>query len=338
MIIGISAYNEADKKLIKEAGIGWVRQGPGFPFRERFGGTPDSGYLKNKEKMINWKKAGFKVMGVTPLPGIRTRKIDAHGRVKFVWNNWSPEWMGRLGTDKYLFNYQKICSFLAEDLKGIIPLWQVANEVNIPEFSGPVDVYTAAALAVSGARGLKKADKGLFVGTNSSQLGENAFFVFGSLLAHPGLVDYNGVDIYFGSWEKGGPEDFAGTIDRAYGINGKKILINEWGFSSFGGAMNKKDLASGKSVCELKKWKASWGKGHTPEGQAEYIKEIFKVLYSRRDKIMGMFFYRWEDQESCWQCKARDCPAEIAWGLVDKSGKPKPGFYAFKDGAKKLRS
>ena len=50
------------------------------------------------------------------------------------------------------------------------------------------------------------------------------------------------------------------------------------------------------------------------------------VLRKHREMLLGAFFYRWEDQERCWQCGAPDCPAETAWGLVDKDGSPKPAF------------
>jgi hypothetical protein len=51
---------------------------------------------------------------------------------------------------------------------------------------------------------------------------------------------------------------------------------------------------------------------------------------------MGVVFYRWEDQDKCWQCGSPDCPAETAWGLVDLHGRPKPAFEAFREGVSRL--
>jgi hypothetical protein len=51
---------------------------------------------------------------------------------------------------------------------------------------------------------------------------------------------------------------------------------------------------------------------------------------------VGVFFYRWEDQERCWACGSPDCPMETRWGLVDLEGKPKPAYHAFKEGVERL--
>ena len=72
------------------------------------------------------------------------------------------------------------------------------------------------------------------------------------------------------------------------------------------------------------------------EGQAAYITEAFKAFASHRDALLGIFFYRWEDQETCWACGEPDCMVETAWGLVDLQGRAKPSLQAFKEGAAML--
>jgi len=62
------------------------------------------------------------------------------------------------------------------------------------------------------------------------------------------------------------------------------------------------------------------------------------VFRRHRDKLLGQFFCRWEDQEACWQCGSPDCPIETAWGLVDLRGRPKPSFHAFRDGVAALKA
>ena len=51
--------------------------------------------------------------------------------------------------------------------------------------------------------------------------------------------------------------------------------------------------------------------------------------------FIGMFFYGWEDQEKCW-CGRADCPRETRWGLVDLSGRAKPGLHASQEGVQSL--
>ena len=77
------------------------------------------------------------------------------------------------------------------------------------------------------------------------------------------------------------------------------------------------------------------GKGHTPEEQARYISECLPVFAEHPD-VIGNFFFRWSDAPFCWQCGEANCPAECEWGCVDCDQKPKPAYYALKDGIKAL--
>lgn len=72
---------------------------------------------------------------------------------------------------------------------------------------------------------------------------------------------------------------------------------------------------------------------HTPEGQAELYEYIIKKVRSL-DYVIGMCFYCWADSDSCYVCGQADCPVETGWGLVDGKGKPKPAYYAVKEGFK----
>ena len=69
---------------------------------------------------------------------------------------------------------------------------------------------------------------------------------------------------------------------------------------------------------------------------ARLVREAFDAFVSQKDALLGVFFYRWEDQERCWQCGSPDCPIETAWGLVDIEGNPKPAYGAFARGVASL--
>ena len=344
-IIGTSAYPTADHNLMKEGGIGWVRQGFPFPFADRVGSSLAQRYVKAKERSKAWRDKGFNVMGITPLFGGEKYKEDANGVLVPVWNSRAPLWMGSPGSGEFLNNYRNVCTFLAKDLKGIVGMWQIANEMDAKKFSGPLGLRRACQLILASAESLKEADDSLVVGTNTAGI-DKSYYFYGRLYSDPEYshyLDYCGVDQYFGTWQNGGPANWDPLIAELHDVTEKEILVNEWGYSSSGQIMNEEEkqlasLGSYYNVCMFKKWPFVWNRAHSPEVQAEYILEAFKMFRRHRDKVIGMFYYRWEDQETCWGCGAKDCPAETAYGLVTVAGQPKPGYAAFKEGVQHFLS
>lgn len=336
IMIGTSAFATADTELLKQAGMGWVRQGLGYPFVDRIGGELSGQYVKAKQAVERFVAEGIQVMGITPGPGIGTYVAGADGTLSMQWKDRFPAWYGALGSEEWLANYEATCEWLAADLKGLVPVWQLANELDIAQFAGPLNPRQACDLVAAAARGLKRSDPSLIVGHNPAGV-PAAMYFFGYLYGRQdGLLDYCGIDGYYGTWAPGGPEDWARRVAELHALTGKPVLINEWGYSSAGGVQTEEEAKLSVPVCKLKKWRYGWGEGHTPEGQAKFVAAAFEALRSVRSALMGVFFYRWEDQETCWQCGAPDCPAETAWGLIDKQGRPKPAFYAWRDGARLL--
>lgn len=338
LMIGTSAHPDADGELLKEAGIGWVRTSFPFPFRERVGGELTKEYAAARERAEQMHGNGFRLMGVTPLPGIATRERDEEGNLQFRrWNRRVPDWCGELGSEQLRRTYRRTCRWLAEYLGDLVPAWQVANELDIYPFAGGMNPKQACDLLHAGATGLKEADSSLLVGLNlTAGWGRTLYFVGYFHGKSAGPLDYVGLDGYYGTWQEGGPESWENRIETISAWTGAPVLVNEWGYSSAGGVMNEEEKRSGASVCDLHKWKHTWGSGHNREGQAEFVREAFEVFRRRRESILGLFFYRWEDQQECWQCGAPDCPAETAWGLVDREGRPKPAYHSFKEGTERL--
>lgn len=337
MLIGTSAKADADVALMRGAGMEWVRQGFAFPFVDRVGGEVSEGYLAARDVARAWVDKGMKVMGVTPLPFGSRFEPDEGGDLHMHWRSRFPEWCGQPGSEEYLQTYQDTCRWLAEDLRGIVPMWQIANELDLGTFAGPLDLAEAADLILRGARGLKEADPSLVIGHNPAG-GAGAHFLYGRLYGREdGLLDYCGADGYYGTWQSGGPERWALRVAELRALTGVAVLVNEWGFASRGEALPEGEYPIGTANCQLRKWVHTWGPGHTPEGQAAFVRAAFEAFASRREALLGVFFYRWEDQETCWQCGEADCPIETAWGLVDLQGRPKPSWQAFQDGAALLR-
>jgi len=74
---------------------------------------------------------------------------------------------------------------------------------------------------------------------------------------------------------------------------------------------------------------------HTPEGQADFYRDIYPRL-AQLPFLLGAFAYCWKDSESCYVCGQGDCPTETRWGLVDMQGREKPSYYAVRDALAKI--
>lgn len=72
------------------------------------------------------------------------------------------------------------------------------------------------------------------------------------------------------------------------------------------------------------------GVTHSPEGQAEFYRELLPAL-KEMDCVAGFFIFCWKDSPICWYCGQSVCPYETAWGINDLNGQPKPAFYAIKE-------
>jgi hypothetical protein len=322
---------------MRAAGVGWVRLGTPFPFVDRLDGELSDRYRRYRQVVADYAGAGIEVMGVTPQPGSYRHQRDERGQMHHVWRSALPAWFGQLDTREGLRAYEQLCRWLAEDLTGHVRAWQVANELDIRIFAGSLNPRQACDLILAGARGLKQTEPGLIVGHNPAGAPEALYF-YGRLFGDAdGLLDYCGIDGYYGSWSPGGPERWAEQVDRLHALTQAPVLINEWGFASAGGVTTDADRQAGLPTCRTHRWPHTWGAGHTPEVQAEYIRRAFDAFAQVRDRMMGELYFRWADQPTCWQCGEPDCPAETAWGLVDLDGRPKPSYHALKQSVARLR-
>ncbi len=336
MMMGVCAPGSpSEAQLMKEAGVEWVRLGCPMPFSDRIGGALTEGYTRARAGYERWAAEGIKIMGVTPGPGVKRWEPGASGRLELVWHRGLPDYFGELGSEDCLRTYEQLCAWLAKDLRALVQAWQIGNELDWHQFAGPLNARQACELILAGARGLKASDPSLVIGHNPTTEAF-AYFFYGRLFAERPL-DYCGTDRYFGSWQRGGPEDWRPLIAELSDLTRAPVLINEWGFASAGDVMTAEDRAREASTCECHRWPHTWGLGHTPEAQAQFIAQAFDVFVAHKDRMLGQFYFRWADQPTCWQCGKPDCPAETAWGVVDLNGRPKPSYYALRDGIRRLR-
>ncbi len=335
-MLGVAArlpeLTERDLFLMKEAGIGWLRCGDVHFDAEAFhkGELQGPAFQAAKKRAEHFRAEGFQIMGLTPTPRDLGQRIGAQG---------SPE---------YFDNYRRICAFIAEEFRDSIGWWQVGNELDIWIFRETLSLEQSAYFLQQGILGVKEGAPDCKVGINITLFPSLPGEVDGNTEAHEGVVlaeaiygdpdvpvDYAGLDSYPGTWRRGGPESWDEYLEGFYALTRKPIVVQEFGYSGAGEMMTPAEAASGIYPCEAKKWRFGWGGGHSPETQSEYIQEAFKIFASK-PYVLGATYYNWRDALKCWQCLEPDCPAETAWGLLDREGNPKVSYRAFKGHAAEI--
>jgi hypothetical protein len=335
-MLGVAArlpeVTERDLELMGDAGIGWLRFGD-FKFDpDAFmqGRAQGEEFREAKERARKLRAAGFQIMGLTPGP----RELG--------------EALGIQGTAEYFENYRRVNAFYAEQFRGLVEWWQMANELDIWIFRDKMTMEQSVEFLKAGIRGMKEADPQLKVGINITLFPSLPGEVDGNTEKHEGLIlaeglygdpelpiDYAGFDSYPGTWRKGGPESWHEYLDGFHKLTGKPIIIQEFGYSGAGDLMAAEEVNKGAYPCEVKKWKFSWHGAHTPEIQSEFIRESFRI-FAEKPFVLGATYYNWRDARQCWQCKQPDCPAETAWGLLDQDGNPKVSYYGFRAAAEEI--
>ena len=327
----IAKLTAQERMLIRAAGIQWLRT-DGFSFdRELFlkGEEQPARFLAFKAHLAELRKEGFQFMGITPGP----RNMPANAGVP--------------GSPAYLENYRRMCGYLAAEFRGLIDFWQVANELDIWIFRAGLSLQQSVDFLKAGITGLKETDRRLKVGINITLFPSLPGEVDGNTDEHEGVyiakgiyqdsgldLDYAGFDSYPGTWRRGGPDSWNEYLDAFYELTGKPVIIQEFGYASEGELMTEEEMMRGAYPCEVKKWKFAWRGAHSRDIQAQFIEETFRVL-AGKPFVIGATYYRWNDPETCWQCGLADCPAETAWGLVDRDRNPKPSYHTFKSAVQK---
>ena len=329
-ITGATAILNMDFDLMKQAGISSLRFGLGFPFEED-GKTPSHRFLACQQEALRLHDAGFDLMGGTFGPG-SYRYDDTAGAT--VWVPSVPAWAGGYGDDSFYEFAESAGAYLAQSCKELCTYWQVANEPDIDIFHGDMSREQNVRFLKAVARGLKRGNPAAKPGINLGFMNAYAEWLLGELYrCEDSPFDYIGIDGYMGSWQEGGPEDWKWYIEKAHALTGKPVIINEWGYSTLqrGPNPDPEGLRTyNQDVCRDKSWVFQWKGDHTPDTQAEYIRQCMKI-FAESPHVIGEFFFRWCDTETCWQCGDPLCPSECAWGIVDTAGKPKPGYWALKE-------
>ncbi|MGH2558258.1 MAG: hypothetical protein ACRDJH_04270 [Thermomicrobiales bacterium] len=335
MMIGAAAQSrprenarpERDFDLMKAAGIAWVRMGFRTPFTDASMSATTPEFQAQEREVERLERHGLKVMGYSPFPG-GDPDIGGH----------FPDWGGPMGSAAYLDFYEEVCAWLAARFQGVADAWQVANEMNRPFWNGGLPPEQGVAFLARGGRGIKRGNPGALVGVNMAGFGDVAMAMYRRLFPNDTVeFDYIGADGYMA------PEGWPEKLDQLAAITDKPIVIQEFGWASKGITLTAEQtrdhpFTSAHDRCRWRGWQRTWGDHeHTPEDQAEYIARSMEI-FATDPRIIGVFVWRWNDAPRCWLCGSEECPGTGNWGLVDVDERPKPSFYAFREGAALLRS
>ncbi|MBI4531457.1 MAG: hypothetical protein HY709_08020 [Candidatus Latescibacteria bacterium] len=319
---GVSIQPNEQLNRMKDAGVEWLRIGVPFPFEGKVGRVSPQ-FRTFAEQARDWHQMGFKVMGVSPCP----RDFMNVGGV------------GVPGGPLFLNAYEEGCRFMAQELVDMVPAWQIANELNLEVFSMPLTTEDAITYARRGGIGLRRGNPSAFIGVNMAGFWGSGLSMYEILYSGQDVeLDYAGVDLYFGSFEPGGPEDFRETLRILNEKTGKPIIVQECGYGSTGETMNEEEQEENRKLVEGGRWQdwfdyphqaRKWGycwRDRTPETQAAYLEQTYEILLGMPD-VIGAFWCTWADTEWCFYCGEPGCTwTEL--GLVDVKGEPKPAYHA----------
>ncbi len=333
-ITGATAIINLDYDLMHRAGIHALRHGFGFPFGQD-GKTAGQPFEDRVLAARNLREKGFDLLGSTFGPGSYRYSPQEE---RTVWVPSVPAWAGGYGDESFYAYAEEAGAYLGRACAGLCTWWQVANEPDIDIFHGDMTREQNVRFLLAVARGLKRGNPQAKPGINLGFMNEYAEWLLGQLYrCDDSPFDYIGIDGYMGSWQPGGPDDWIWYIEKAHALTGKPVIINEWGYSTLQNGPNPDPdglRAYNQDVCRHKTWSHQWSGEHSPQAQAVYISRCMEI-FSQSEHVIGEFFFRWSDTETCWQCGDPLCPAECAWGIVDTQGKPKPGYWALKEACEK---
>jgi arabinogalactan endo-1,4-beta-galactosidase len=191
--------------------------------------------------------------------------------------------------DKWRANVSSAVRKLGE----YVSIWQIDNELNHPghNFLPWLNKGLSVNIVEEGIHAVREFD-------SESKIVMNLFYRRGTII--PGLyfpndtgfitkfkerfsddINILGLDIYRGTWHKGTPALYKDDITRYHNIWGGDIMIMETGYclDSF---------------------------GHTPEGQGQYVHEVFDAIKNHCNGspwFKGMFWYEFDSKHSGLPCE-----------------------------------
>ena len=223
-IYGVCQPN-GDYDALSDIGFNWVRFDVPCPFDANGYNNGNIKYVRNeynkyKEKCQQYKSRGFKILAVTPYPYDFTNDMGLDPVA-------NPDTIRNIAV--YLYN----------DLKDLVDMFQITNEMNISTFRRSLTPQQAAdfigiQLEAISAEKAKNNDS-FPIGYNCGDVTESGLELNELMKPYLQYCDYVALDIYTGNQGEASPKDYSKSVKLLNSITQKPIIITEFGFWSEGG-------------------------------------------------------------------------------------------------------
>ena len=339
---------------LKEAGIGWVRIDTPYPYE---GGALSDSYIRYREQCRRFHNEGIGVVTISPFPdafvraGVDVTTPEGLRAVEETCRFLGRDFAGmkvcwQAANEMYIPHFREpldeaqAVEFLAASIRGLksgdpahavghnsvdrdmtFPLKAVEEKCGGCDYIG-LDLYDGT-WSEGGPDTFEER-----IDTLARLTGKPVILMeFGFSSMGEGSADIRADGMkWLAERGFGGAEDAIRRMDEVLRymppLCGERVL-----------RCAEEDRASCLMSCiphVLKKWPVPAPIPHTEEGQAEFYRKLLpRLLHNPR--LGGAVIYCMQDSESCFFCGGRDCPCEIAWGLLRTDGTPKPAYGAVKD-------
>ena len=309
-------------KMLKDSGVTYVRIVFSYPYMAD-GITPNAGYMTAKRCAQVCYDAGLKIMAQSIWPGGMAYNATT-GQVQ--WTSNLPEVYEDYDDDYFYKMVKAAYKYVAKDIKDICSTWLVSNEPDISTYTGPMTVDQIVRYIESSAEGIKEGNPAASCGVNMlvEVWEEYSLKIVRQLYDEDSVLDWMGLDGYYGTLQEGGPETWEYYINTFYEAAGVPIVITEYGYSSA--------EYDPKNTCKFQ-WEGHGARG--PEVQGEYIKACLE-LFAKHPEVLGSFWYALSDDDPtgvCWECGDPECNLYSSWGLLSHDNTPKPALGGLSEGA-----
>ena len=209
-------HAEPDYELIKNANIGWFRDDIPFPY-DKDGNLSES-YLAWKEYAKGYVDEGIRIFGVTPYPS------------DYIEYGLDP----RDPANKEAI--QDIARFYVEDLRDIVGVFQITNEMGVDRFTYPLEMDEARDFIGMQLEAMDPIKGDILIGYNltAQSLFPNVLPLM--MREYHKYCDYVGMDIYMGCFEPvlKNADQFVTVLKLIRLLTGKPVILCEFGYIGLG--------------------------------------------------------------------------------------------------------
>ena len=349
-------HGNTNYEQMKGAGIEWNRCDIPFPLDSA--GNQREAYVQFKQKLQNYVDNGMKIMAVTPFPrdfiehGIDPRRPGDESRIKEIAVFLAQDLQGLVGAFQISneigiprftlpLTTKQAVRFMGIQLEAIYPVREniligynsAGPQVDLHYMMRPyhqfcdyvgIDVYIGCFFAYGNYMWMHDVALAYLWSFTHKPIILCEFGYIGD--GHPKTPEQRReiLQRYGASSEaeaRANTQDFVNRLPQRMQDYVRRNASGDWGDFLFISDFRE------HLYTELPARNVIPGYPHTPEGQADFYRDILPQLM-QKPYLLGAFIYCYGDSHRCYVCGQEDCPIETRWGLTTVDGKEKPAYEA----------